>query len=118
MKKTERNILIMLIFAILSFVVCLIGMNSCIVYTPSVLQPSGVYEQWRAEQKAANDALYRYTQSAEYQQKYHGKNPNPYLYSPKANSIIGTKNDPLAGVRNSNNIPSSVSSQNYRITFR
>ena len=108
------------IIGILIFIFIAIIFNSCMIYdyTPSVLKPSGVYEQWRAEQKAANDALLKYTQSPEYQKKYYGKNPAQYTDSPAANSVVGTKDDPFVGVRNSNNIPSSVSTQNYRITIR
>jgi uncharacterized protein YxeA len=119
-ESTKRNIILIIVIQFLTIIVLLIGTCSCSIYdyTPNVLKPNGVYEQWKAEQKAANDALYRYTQSEAYQKKYYGKNPAQHTDSPAANSVVGTKDDPLVNVRNSNNIPSSVSTQNYRITFR
>lgn len=106
MKKISILIFIFVIF------------TSCITYVPTPHIGEITYANWKAEQKAANDALLKYTQSDYYKKTYGGKNPVSYSNSPKANSVVGTKNDPFVGVRNSNNIPPSANPQYYRITIR
>jgi hypothetical protein len=104
--------------SILLFIFTTVIFTSCIVYTPVPHIGEITYANWKAEQKAANDALYKYTQSDYYKKIYGGKNPISYGNSPKANSVVGTKDDPFIGVRNSNNIPPSANSQHYNITIK
>lgn len=107
--KKQINVLIFSLLLLIS---------SCVTYISTPHIGEITYANWKAEQKAANDALLKYTQSDYYQRTYHGKNTTIYSNSPNANSVVGTKNDPFAGVRNTSNIPPSASSQYYRIIFR
>lgn len=87
------------------------------VYSPSYKDPT--YAAWKAEQKAQNDALLRYTQSAEYKAKYSGPSEGNKLPGARANSVVGTANDPFVNIRNSPiGTPTYLPTQNVRVHIK
>lgn len=100
----KRSNILPVVLVILAMICFSIAFSSCGVmeaylYTPP-RDPDPIYTKWRAEQKAQNEALLKYTQSAEFKRKYGGTSKSDTVNSPAAPSVVGTKNDPLGVVRN------------------
>lgn len=74
---------------------------SCMVYEPPISNGDRVYNEWKAEQKANQQKLYNYTQSAEFKAKYSGTSEaeKQGLTSPDKSTFIGSDADPMKSIR-------------------
>lgn len=98
----KRNI-IPILLTLAAFILFTIVFTSCGVFyyeTPNYTQDSPVYTKWKAEQRAQQEALLKYTQSAEFKRMYGGTSKSNKLDGPAAKSIIGTEYDSFKTIRN------------------
>lgn len=107
MKRT-RNF-IMLIVYLIAFITVAIACNSCSLVmlpeTTNYTQDSPVYTKWKAEQAQILQNQLNYVNSEEFKRKYEGTSLANDLPGARANSVVGTKDDPLKDVRNMNSTP-------------